>query len=419
MAESPPETSRLPFPKDTADFEQDPRVSYSRADENWILEDDDGTEFEWVTSGANGGHWTQTLDESLIEQQRSAYAVPGVDENAPVQPPKKRKTSSSQQDDQATAAPSNKKAKNANIGRKNTAVYVTNVPSDADVEEVKNLFSRCGVIAQEIDSGKPRIKLYHDDDGNFKGDALIVYFRAESVALAVQMLDDSDFRFGESSGAPKMRVSEADWSYKKVKENQADSGATANSNKTSGKKPPKGKPGDDPMKNSNLSTDKKKIIRKTQQLNARLADWSDEDDDLSAITDTSSRFDKVVVLKHMFTLQELEEDPAAMLDIKEDVREEAEKLGPVTNVVLFDAEEDGVITIRFGNAQAAAACVSAMNGRHFDQRVVEAYTSNGKERFKKTKKDRRHELEDSDESSSAGEGEVKAKDGGEEAEKGD
>lgn len=37
---------------------------------------------------------------------------------------------------------------------------------------------------------------------------------------------------------------------------------------------------------------------------SKLADW--DDDDPSAITDTSSRWDKVVILKHMFTLGELE-----------------------------------------------------------------------------------------------------------------
>ena len=37
---------------------------------------------------------------------------------------------------------------------------------------------------------------------------------------------------------------------------------------------------------------------------SKLADWSD--DDTAAMKQTSSRFDKVVVLKHMFTLKELE-----------------------------------------------------------------------------------------------------------------
>lgn len=38
----------------------------------------------------------------------------------------------------------------------------------------------------------------------------------------------------------------------------------------------------------------------------------------------------------MFTLAELEEDPSLLLDLKDDVREECETLGKVTNVVLWD-----------------------------------------------------------------------------------
>ena len=124
--------------------------------------------------------------------------------------------------------------------RKNTAIYITNLPLDTDVDEVHSVFSKCGVIAEEIDSRKPRIKLYTDDQGNFKGDALILYFRAESVDLAIQMLDDTDFRFGESAPAGKMKVVAADFSYKVQKEAPVNKGAKG---------------------------DKKKIIRKTQKLN--------------------------------------------------------------------------------------------------------------------------------------------------------
>jgi len=86
----------------------------------------------------------------------------------------------------------------------------------------------------------------------------------------------------------------------------------------------------------------------------------------------------------MFTLKELDEDPAAILDIKEDIREECEKLGPVTNVVLFDMERDGVSTVRFANPEAANACVRLMNGRIFSGQKVEAYISDGSEKFKKS-----------------------------------
>ena len=123
--------------------------------------------------------------------------------------------------------------------RKNTAVYITNLPLDADAEEVRSVFSKCGVIAEEIDSGKPRIKLYEDGQGGFKGDALIVYFRPESVDLAIQMLDDTDFRLGQSLHAGKMKVTAADFSYKRQTE------APAKSN----------------------SRDKQKIIKRTQKLN--------------------------------------------------------------------------------------------------------------------------------------------------------
>lgn len=53
----------------------------------------------------------------------------------------------------------------------------------------------------------------------------------------------------------------------------------------------------------------------------------------------------------------VQEDPAAILDIKEDIREECAKVGEVTNVVLFDKEADGVASVRFGNEVAAKACV--------------------------------------------------------------
>lgn len=117
---------------------------------------------------------------------------------------------------------------------------MTNLPLDVSVQEVSDVFSRCGVIAEEIDRGKPRIKLYTDDDGNFKGDALILYFRAESVDLAIQMLDDTDFRLGQAALGGKIKVAAADFSYKAQK--------------------------DAPAKSSN-NKDKKKIIKKTQKLN--------------------------------------------------------------------------------------------------------------------------------------------------------
>lgn len=114
---------------------------------------------------------------------------------------------------------------------------MTSLPSDSTLAEIDSVFSKCGVIAEEIDRGQPRIKMYEDDEGNFKGDALIVYFRPESVNLAIQMLDDTSLRLGE---AEKMRVQAADFSYKSQQEKPSGGG-----NKR----------------------DQKKVIKKTQKLN--------------------------------------------------------------------------------------------------------------------------------------------------------
>ena len=72
-----------------------------------------------------------------------------------------------------------------------------------------------------------------------------------------------------------------------------------------------------------------------------MAEWDDEDGFGPSIsaeekTQAAIRSGRVVVLKHMFTLDELAQDASLLLDLKEDVRDECSSLGDVTNVVLYD-----------------------------------------------------------------------------------
>lgn len=75
---------------------------------------------------------------------------------------------------------------------------------------------------------------------------------------------------------------------------------------------------------------KKKVQKKYQKLEKKL-DWFDDENLVKA-----DKWNKVCILKHMFTLQELEADPTLLLDLKEDIREECEKVGEVTNVIIYD-----------------------------------------------------------------------------------
>ena len=180
-----------------------------------------------------------------------------------------------------------------------------------------------------------------------------------------------------------MRVQAADMSYKKSvkaeeknekEENKVEEGGGAAEASTSTARP------------QMSERERAKLKARRLRMDAKLADW-DDDDASTRPLQAASRWDKMVILKHMFTLEELAADPAALLDIKEDIREECGKLGVVTNVVLFDLEEEGVVAVKFRDVEAAKACVVVMNGRAFGGQTVEAAVATGKERYRKSKGD--------------------------------
>lgn len=108
-----------------------------------------------------------------------------------------------------------------------------------------------------------------------------------------------------------------------------------------------------------------------------LTDW--DDDDPFARNNIGVRQERTVVLKGLFTLEELQVSPSirlllatnlvrltlatktdveAILDIKDDVRNECSKFGEVTNVVLYDLEPAGVVTVKFAEHEDAQKCIS-------------------------------------------------------------
>ena len=100
--------------------------------------------------------------------------------------------------------------------------------------------------------------MYKDESGNFKGEALVVYFRPESVALEIKMLDESDFRHGVPGPNGQMRVQEADSSFKKGDLGTAQADKRTNDHQGA-PKPKKSK--------AQLSRDQKKAIDNKQRMN--------------------------------------------------------------------------------------------------------------------------------------------------------
>ncbi|CAG8802330.1 22886_t:CDS:2, partial [Gigaspora margarita] len=264
----------------------------------------------------------------IREKRKKVFTVDDTDQNG-----KKKKTNNSQKKKPA-----------------NTSVYVSGLPPDVTIEELAEVFSKYGVLLEDLNSGGPKIKLYKDDHDRLKGDALVTYFKEESVLLACQLLDETDLRPNEAS---KIRVQKAQFKEKMPK------------------------PSED-TNNTLVKQDKKKVQKKLHQLEKKL-DWFEAEPGKKA-----ERYSKIVILKYMFTLEELENDVSLILDLKEDIREECQKLGEVTNVVLYDKESDGIVSVKFKDPLSAEACVLKMNGRFFAGRKIEAHIFDGKQKYQKT-----------------------------------
>ena len=93
------------------------------------------------------------------------------------------------------------------VQSKNTAVFVSGLPPDSTFEELVARFKPFGVLMEDDDE-QPRIKLYAKEDGSFSGEALVVYFKEESVDLAIRMLDEAELRLGDSGTVMRVRKGE-------------------------------------------------------------------------------------------------------------------------------------------------------------------------------------------------------------------
>ncbi|KFH72077.1 hypothetical protein MVEG_02370 [Podila verticillata NRRL 6337] len=239
-----------------------------------------------------------------------------------------------------------------------SSVFVTGLPLDTDVEEMGEFFKKGGVFMED-DGGNPRIKLYSNQEGRRTGEGLVTYLRPESVALAIDLLDDTEYRPGVER--ERVRVQQAQF---KEKEKPASGPGTPGSSASGG-----------------MSEERKKKVQKKYQKLEKKLDWFEDDENLVK----ADKWNKVCILKHMFTIAELEADPTLLLDLKEDIREECEKVGEVTNVIIYDHHPEGVVSVRFKDKESALLCIKLMNGRFFAGQRVEADIYDGHTKYESTK----------------------------------
>jgi len=249
----------------------------------------------------------------------------------------------------------NKKAK----VMENKAIWISNLPPDTTKTELEEEFSRYGMIDKGA-NGEPRINLYKDDEGKFNGTAMIVYFKKEAIVNAVKLADDYPLRLGETKHG-NIRVEPASMEYKKEKDGEK-------------------------VASKLTRRDRKASERNRQELNRKLNEWSDNEEEVAqTFVAKKNKWAKTVIIKGMFDVDVMKNDPDNYGDVFDDTMEPAKAIGEVTKVTIWDLEPEGIVTVRFKEFEDAEKFVAwKFGGKRYEGRDQELMLAEDKPRFKKS-----------------------------------
>lgn len=208
----------------------------------------------------------------------------------------------------------------------NTSVYISNLSKESiKVEDIVDLFSRYGKI-REDEKGNYKIKLYKDENGVLKGDALVNFMRPESARLAIEMMD------GYLLVGNKIKVEEAKFVSNKKQKIDV-----------------------------NVDDNTVEARKRNQKSVAHSHNEMDE----------GRRKERTLILANIIDIY-ADLEPDEIKDIKEDLTEGCAPFGDIIQINI-DVDK-GYAEITFDSKESALKCRDRMNGRFFDGRKLLAYT---------------------------------------------
>jgi len=312
--------------------------TYDEASGTYTYTDpNDGVKYEW---DQEKGAYFPKVDEDFMAEYQMNYGF--IDNTTPPEPEEKPADSDTAKTEKPLVKPVKKKPEWFDVDEtENTKVYVSNLPLDLKEPEFVELMAKCGIMVKDPDSGKIKVKLYNDAEGNFKGDALCHYIKIESVELALQIIDGSTLR------GKTIKVEKAKFTLK-------------------GEYDPKLKP------KKKRKKEQERILKQQERLFA----WVPE-----KLKGQRSKHEKCIVLKNIFSPEDMEKSPQLMLEVSEQLRDECSKCGTVKKVIVHDRHEDGVAQVFFPTPEEADCAVEFMKHRYFGSRRVLAETWDGQTKY--------------------------------------
>ncbi|XP_014204051.1 HIV Tat-specific factor 1 homolog [Copidosoma floridanum] len=343
------ETGSAVVMKDKADQQTTAQGVYGFENDTHTYTDPaDGTSYFW---DKEKNAWFPKLDDDFMARYQMNYGFTGSNSTSstnepslpsedPPKPPQKPKLTKEER-----KAENKRKAKEAptwfDVDEKhNLTVYISNLPLDITMDELKELVCKCGLLARD-EKGVDKLKLYADESGDLKGDARCTYIKLESVELALDILDGWNIR------GKTLSVQRAKFQLK-------------------GEYDPSKKP-----KRKNKDKDKQKKIHD------KLLDWRPD-----KMLGEPLKCERVVILKNLFQPEDFDKDPKLILEFTQDIRSECVKCGEVKKVTLYDRNPEGVAQVTFKEIEEAQACIELLNGRWFGQRKITAEIWDGRTKYK-------------------------------------
>ncbi|QHS75646.1 U2 snRNP complex subunit CUS2 [Saccharomyces paradoxus] len=219
---------------------------------------------------------------------------------------------------------------------KNTSIYISDLPTDKITKEaLTEQFSKYGRIRTNRD-GEPLCKLYVNDKGVSKGDALITYSKEESVTLAIEMMNESTF-LGKQIKVERAQFQDKEGDNMHVKED--------NLQEFSGSEPPM-----------------KKLKKTKSEKEGEVIDYNDDE--------SLAKADQTVIFANVFNIYKLYTNDD-INDIQEDLLEGCEEIGQVDSISV--SPDKGEASVVFRKSKDALQCCKTMTGRYFDGQKLLAF----------------------------------------------